>query len=114
MTMNRRRCLCVSLLAFAVVAGAWRHASTDAQEAPKADALETRFAKDVQPLFNRFCYSCHGGKKPEAQLDLKSDRSIQAILKNARHWELVLDRLKEKRCPPRTPHASRPPTSAPP
>jgi hypothetical protein len=109
MTMNRRRCLCVSLLAFAVVAGAWRHASTDAQEAPKADALETRFAKDVQPLFNRFCYSCHGGKKPEAQLDLKSDRSIQAILKNARHWELVLDRLKAKEMPPED--ATRQPTA---
>ena len=33
----------------------------------------------VRPFLERYCFSCHGAKKPEAMLDLSRDASVQAI-----------------------------------
>ncbi len=43
------------------------------------------YARDVQPIFDRHCVSCHGGRKPKAELDLaheltdKFSRSYETI-----------------------------------
>jgi hypothetical protein len=76
-------------------------------EAP-ADHLEKRFAARVQPFLERYCYSCHGAKKPKASLDLSHDSTAKAIAHNAKQWELVLDRLQAKEMPPED--AARKPT----
>ncbi len=64
------------------------------------DALEPRFATNVQPFLERYCFSCHGPNKQEAELDLSRDATVTAIAKNARHWDLVLERLQNQEMPP--------------
>src|SRR5262249_16909666 len=61
-----------------------------------ADPLQDRFASQVQPFLKRYCFACHGANKPKASLDLTRDATVMAIAKNARQWELVLDRLHAK------------------
>src|SRR5262249_15112828 len=82
-----------------------------AEPAP-ADSVELRFAKQVQPFLKRYCFACHGSNKPKASLDLTRDTTVTAIAKNARQWELVLDRLHAKEMPPedagRQPEAAEP------
>jgi hypothetical protein len=62
--------------------------------------LERRFAMRVQPFLQRYCYTCHGSKKPKASLDLRRDATLTAIAKNARQWSLVLERLRAGEMPP--------------
>jgi hypothetical protein len=73
---------------------------TPKDKAAPASSLEARFAKDVKPFVERYCVSCHSGKKPEAELDLKSDLTVAGIVKNIRHWEAVLERLRSEEMPP--------------
>src|SRR5262245_46941162 len=89
----------VRVLLFAVILGTLAAALRSADPpavapAPRnADALNEQFTKTVQPLLARYCYGCHGEKKKSASLDLSLDATPAAIAKNAKQWELVLDRL---------------------
>src|SRR5262249_47329743 len=65
-----------------------------------ADPLEQRFATRVQPFLQRYCFACHGSKKPEAQFDLRRYATVKAIAKNIRPWERVLERLQAQEMPP--------------
>jgi len=84
--------------------GAWYTFSPPPAAAqPKAgpvDPLEERFTTHVKPFVERYCTRCHSEKKPEAELDLSRDTSVAAIVKNMRHWELVLERVHAKEMPP--------------
>jgi hypothetical protein len=86
----------ITAIAILLVGGAW--GAFGLGQGP--DALETRFATEVKPFVERYCISCHGSKKPEAGLDLKSDLTIAGVLKNIRHWETVFERLKAEEMPP--------------
>src|SRR5262245_62805864 len=69
--------------------------------APRAaDALQARFTAKVQPFLSRYCFGCHGPKKQAASLDLSRDATPATIIKNAKHWELVLERLHAREMPP--------------
>src|SRR5437762_7256724 len=102
-------------LVFAVLAigltgwGAWNafqsttgSASAGSKTNPdaNADVLQRRFSTQVQPFLERYCYSCHGFKKPKAGLDLSRDSTMTAITKNERQWERVLQRLHDQEMPP--------------
>lgn len=86
------------------VALAWRAGAVPAPPAappPRpALTLEERFAAEVRPFFERYCYSCHGPKKQEASLDLSRDTTTAAVAKNPKQWELVLQRLRDGEMPP--------------
>ncbi len=71
-----------------------------ADPASPADPLEPRFATRVRPFLQRYCVSCHGPKKPKAQLDLSRDTTVTAVANNARRWEQVLERLQAGEMPP--------------
>src|SRR5260221_11902856 len=58
------------------------------------------FIAKVQPFFERYCFGCHGAKKPKGDLDLSRDFSIAAIAKNPKQWDLVIARLRDKEMPP--------------
>ena len=60
------------------------------------DALINRFATEVRPFVERYCVSCHGGKKPKAQLDLSRGLAKRGV----EHWEPILERLVAKEMPP--------------
>ncbi len=104
---NKRIILVLAVAAVAVAGlGAWYAfrppaAAHPPAPAPGSDAdLETRFAKQVRPFVERYCFECHGSEQPKAQLDLSRDTTVEAVAKNARHWALVLERLQAQEMPP--------------
>jgi hypothetical protein len=75
-------------------------AASPAEKELSTARLESRFTTHVQPFLERYCYSCHGPKKPKGSLDLSTDRTLTAIAKNIPQWEHVLERLQAKEMPP--------------
>src|SRR5438270_3243970 len=55
----------------------------DARPASPADPLERRFATEVRPFLERYCFSCHGPKKQKGSLDLSRDSTVAAVADNA-------------------------------
>jgi hypothetical protein len=95
--------LIVLILIAAAVAGsaAWplpspRGTATE----PQAASLEQRFIGQVKPFLDRYCLSCHSGKKPKAGLDLSRDGTVRAVTANVQIWEQVLERLDANEMPP--------------
>src|SRR5581483_2143109 len=80
------------LVAISLVIGAARsHADSSAEQ---------RFATDIRPLIERHCVSCHGGPKPEGDLNLARFTTAEHVAKNLPQWELVLERLEARTMPP--------------
>jgi hypothetical protein len=71
-----------------------------AASAVRGDPIDQRFKDHVQPFLQRYCFSCHGPKKPKASLDLSRDATVAAIARNLRQWELVRQRLEAREMPP--------------
>jgi hypothetical protein len=86
-----------------------------------AESLERRFVSQVWPFLERYCLSCHGGKKPKGALDLsqytnpkrqrgpntnpKRQRGRSVLLADTWYafpdrWEQVLERLQAREMPP--------------
>ena len=63
--------------------------------------LEHRLTQTVLPLLKAHCFDCHGATKQEGMLKLSDDSHLQAIAKNYRTWEIVLQRLKSEEMPPK-------------
>ncbi len=63
--------------------------------------LESRLTHTVLPLLKAHCFDCHGTAKQEGMLKLSDDSTLQAIAKNYRTWEIVLQRLKSEEMPPK-------------
>ncbi|HLW65593.1 MAG TPA: DUF1592 domain-containing protein [Gemmataceae bacterium] len=80
--------------------------ATVAAEPPKKpvvsaqDQLDQRFATQIHPFLERYCFTCHGSKKPKGDFDLTRYSSVSAIKANAKQWELVLERLEAQEMPP--------------
>ncbi len=64
----------------------------------------------MKPFIDSYCVSCHGPKRQEATLDLSRDATVGAVVKNAKEWEFVLDKLHTKEMPPEA--AKKQPTDA--
>ncbi len=70
------------------------------RSAQTAESLEEHFVQRVRPFVERYCVTCHGAEKHKGALDLSRDATMAAVLRNARRWEQVLDRLQAKEMPP--------------
>src|SRR4051794_22558988 len=95
------------VLAAAVVASGLRNSprvEADEKTPPAAqpESLDARFATKVKPFVETYCASCHGPKKQAASLDLSANLSVAGVVKNAKEWEIVLDKLHTKEMPPDT------------
>ena len=66
----------------------------------KPATLDERFTKEVKPFLDRYCISCHGTTKPKADLNLAPRQTVEAIARNEKQWELVLERLHADEMPP--------------
>jgi PAS domain-containing protein len=57
------------------------------------------FTRDIQPLFERYCVSCHGPTEPESGVRLDT---LDAIVKTdaLREWEVLLEVLEYEEMPP--------------
>src|SRR5688572_11396207 len=62
--------------------------------------LDRRFAADVQPILNTYCYTCHSGASPASMLDLSVYGNTTAIVAAFPVWEHVHGRLERRDMPP--------------
>lgn len=91
----------VSLLLGLMGLGAWSAPlNQPVADSPKLGSLDERFANEVKPFLDRYCISCHGATKPKADLNLTNDKTVEAIARNEKQWELVVERLHAGDMPP--------------
>src|SRR6185503_17975413 len=83
------------LLAFLVLASARLLASD-----PTQLELERGFTNTVRPFLETYCITCHGQEKPKADLDLSPYSTMDAVVRDHLHWELVLEKLQAAEMPP--------------
>jgi hypothetical protein len=65
-----------------------------------AETLDQRFASQLRPFFETYCFHCHNPKKKKGDLDLSRDFGVAAIAGNPRQWEQVAARLHDQEMPP--------------
>lgn len=71
-------------------------------ERPEAPAQEPGdpFAREARPLLAKYCFGCHGGAKPKADLNLESFRDEASALRARKTWKKVYDMLHSDEMPP--------------
>src|SRR5687767_6210099 len=74
-------------------------ASTQSAILPDAE-LEQRFNGEVRPFVENYCLNCHDNDDPKADLDLSAYKTMDVVVRDHLHWELVLERLKNGDMPP--------------
>src|SRR4026208_1881882 len=62
--------------------------------------LERRFEDTVRPFLETYCFACHGEEKQKGKLDLRPYSTREAVAKDYRRWEVVLEKLKAEEMPP--------------
>src|SRR5262245_965182 len=73
-------------------------ANPAAADAP-AD-LDRQFRDTVQPFLQTYCCGCHGKEKPKPRLDLSAFPTADAVARDHRRWEAVLEQLQSGNMPP--------------
>jgi mono/diheme cytochrome c family protein len=73
-----------------------------AADPPRPDPapLEQRFRDTVQPFLQKHCLNCHGAEKPKGGLDLTTFASVEAVAKDHRRRDAVLEQLRAGAMPP--------------
>ena len=66
---------------------------------PEID-LERRFVNTVRPFIESYCVGCHGVEKPKARFDMSGYSTVESVVRDHGHWELILEKLTEKEMPP--------------
>jgi hypothetical protein len=61
---------------------------------------ELTFEKDVQPLLNQYCFSCHGNGKKKGGVELDRYKDEASIAKDQAVWEKVMQNLDAHVMPP--------------
>ncbi|MEX2213880.1 MAG: DUF1592 domain-containing protein [Phycisphaeraceae bacterium] len=64
-------------------------------------AMDKAFGSDIQPLLKTFCYECHSGELPEADIDLTVYKSLADLRKHTKVWQKVGHMLDSGQMPPR-------------
>ncbi len=62
--------------------------------------LAADFATEIKPLFQTYCYKCHGGGKKKGDVVLDTFTSAAEAVKAPKVWEAVLDNLRSGVMPP--------------
>jgi hypothetical protein len=65
-----------------------------------AKVLEDRFAKEVQPVLERYCFGCHGNGKKKGDVALDKFKSAKAVLADRKVWKTVGEVLEQGLMPP--------------
>src|SRR5437870_367392 len=71
--------------------------------------LDRSFAGTVRPFLETYCFACHGEDKQKGKLDLRPYSTREAVARDYRRWEVVLEKLKAAEMPPE--EAKRHPTA---
>ena len=65
-------------------------------------AAEVSFVKDVRPLLDTYCFSCHNADKKKGELDLTTITTDDAAQRATKLWRGVYDQIKAHDMPPDT------------
>ena len=60
------------------------------ERARAAQEIQAGFDRDIQPLLEKYCYSCHGNGKHKGDLALDRFRVVENILADVKPWLSVL------------------------
>lgn len=64
------------------------------------DRFENRFTKDIQPLVEKYCYSCHANGKHKGDVTLDKYTHFAAVQSDRPMWEDIADQLASESMPP--------------
>src|SRR3954447_22784985 len=67
---------------------------------PAPEPLQKGLKETVQPFLTTYCVSCHGGEKPKGDVNLSRYQDFDAVAKDWRRWESVLEQIEAGRMPP--------------
>ena len=70
------------------------------EPAPDVQALESTYQTKIAPLFERYCFRCHGPEKQKAELNLSEVRGITDVLKSRKTWEALAENVEVGLMPP--------------
>jgi hypothetical protein len=68
--------------------------------AAMAADLNESFTKEVRPLFEKYCFSCHKPEKSKGGVDLTKYKDLKTTLRDARAWETILKQVRDRDMPP--------------
>ena len=63
--------------------------------------LATQFTQTVRPFLARHCNGCHTGASPAAQFNLAPYATMDDVVRDYAHWDLVLQRVSAGEMPPK-------------
>src|SRR5437868_1584530 len=86
---------CIAVVALAIVAGARAHCAEPTAALPPATSRQIDFARDIQPLLQKNCFSCHGSEQQEGGLRL--DQRKRALDGGDSGAEIVPGKSSESR-----------------
>jgi len=87
---------CVRAFQIAVLAASVGAVSAKLNEAELAD----KFTTQVRPFVENYCVKCHDQETRKGDLDLSPFTTMDSVVKDFPHWELVLERLQNGEMPP--------------
>lgn len=67
---------------------------------PALAPLERRFRDTVRPFLRTYCAGCHGPEKPRAGLNLGAFTTVDAVSRELRRWETVVEQVESEAMPP--------------
>ena len=67
-----------------------------------ATAVEASFTKDVRPLLETYCFTCHNSEKKKADLDLTIYKDDAAASRATKLWRGVIEQVGDHLMPPDT------------
>src|SRR6266536_405682 len=71
-----------------------------ARSRPGATRAEISYEKQVRPLFEKYCYACHGNGKKKGDLALDAYKSPADAVHDPKTWEKILQNVEGHVMPP--------------
>lgn len=97
-TLNRRTIVQRTFAAIALLALAPLPPSSAVETA--SDEIAARYASEIRPLLETYCYSCHSEDVVEADLDLSAFSTLDEIRAKPRVWMKIREMLETGQMPP--------------
>src|SRR5688572_18341457 len=63
-------------------------------------AIDRQFQDTIRPFLSTYCLGCHGTNAPAAQFDMRAYSTIDAVVADLGHWQLMSTRLRAGQMPP--------------
>ncbi|MEO2031729.1 MAG: DUF1592 domain-containing protein [Planctomycetaceae bacterium] len=78
----------------------WSTVVAAGEELPSFETLETEYQRDVRPLVNQYCISCHSTEHIKGELDLERFTSLNEVRRGTKTWLQVVQMLDLGEMPP--------------